>query len=68
MTHYPQQPHLRRTPKAPAAAPKTGLLRAGMWGRPVFKAPALPNPRAAFDALPFTVTRPAPLARRRPSA
>lgn len=68
MTHYPHQPHPRRTSKAPAATPKPGLLRDLVWGRPVFKAPALPNPRVAFDALPFTVTRPAPLARRRPSA
>lgn len=28
------------------------------WGRPIFKAPQLPNPRVIFDPLPFTVHRP----------
>jgi hypothetical protein len=28
-----------------------------VWGRPIFKAPALPNPRHVFDPLPFTATR-----------
>ena len=27
-----------------------------IWGRPIFKAPAL-NPRHVFDPLPFTATR-----------
>lgn len=30
------------------------------WNRPLFKAPALPNPQIVFDPLPFTVNRPAP--------
>jgi hypothetical protein len=29
------------------------------WGRRIFKAPQLANPRAIFDQLPFTVHRPA---------
>jgi hypothetical protein len=28
-----------------------------LWNRPLFKAPALPNPRIAFDQLPFTAAR-----------
>lgn len=28
-----------------------------LWGRPIFKAPQLPNPRVMFDPLPFTAAR-----------
>ncbi|MDI1320376.1 MAG: hypothetical protein PSW75_09325 [bacterium] len=28
-----------------------------LWNQPVFKAPALPNPRVALDPLPFTAVR-----------
>jgi len=28
-----------------------------LWNKPVFKAPALPIPRIAFDPLPFTAAR-----------
>jgi len=28
-----------------------------LWNQPVFKAPALANPRVALDPLPFTATR-----------
>lgn len=37
------------------------LNRDILWNQPLFKAPALPNPHIVFDALPFTVTRPAPI-------
>ncbi len=59
MTHFPHNPAKRPAPKQPAApaTAKPGLLRDLLWGRPVFKAPALPNPRVAFDPLPFTATR-----------
>lgn len=59
MTHFPHHPSLRpaatppgmRKPAAPA------MMRDVLWGRPMFKAPSLPNPRIAFDPLPFTATR-----------
>jgi len=37
------------------------LTRDILWNRPVFKAPALVNPRVAYDPLPFTATRPIPV-------
>jgi len=52
MTYFPRASR----PRAPGTA-KTGVLRDVLWGRPVFKAPHLPSPRAAFDPLPFTATR-----------
>ena len=60
------------TPKRPAAT-AIGLLasvrqilnRDILWNQPVFKAPALANPRVPFDPLPFTANRPAPLRVRR---
>jgi hypothetical protein len=42
---------------APPATKKRILHRDILWGRPVFKAPELPNPRVAFDPLPFTAVR-----------
>lgn len=29
------------------------MLRDILWDRPIFRAPALPNPRVIFDPLPF---------------
>lgn len=52
MTYFPRTSRQRN----PGVA-KPGVLRDVLWGRPVFKAPHLPNPRAAFDPLPFTATR-----------
>ncbi|MCB1103975.1 MAG: hypothetical protein H7A44_13430 [Opitutaceae bacterium] len=52
-----------RKPKHPAnSAPppipvKTAWTQDLIWGKPVFKAPNLPNPRAIFDPIPFTATR-----------
>lgn len=59
MTYFPQQSNLRPASKPSGARPATkpGLVRDILWGRPVFKAPALANPRVAFDPLPFTVNR-----------
>ena len=59
MTYFPQ--HLPERPAIHAAA-KPGdvrqmLPRDILWNQPVFKAPALPNPRVAFDPLPFTAAR-----------
>lgn len=58
MTHFSQQPSSRSAKPASAAgnSSKPGLLRDLMWGRPVFKAPVLPNPRIEFD-LPFLPAR-----------
>jgi len=54
MTYFPQRSSLR-----PAAQPpgRVADARDVLWGRPVFKAPALPNPRVVFDPLPFTAAR-----------
>ncbi|MBI2496966.1 MAG: hypothetical protein HYV75_03240 [Opitutae bacterium] len=59
MTYFPHNP-LKRP-----AGPVTGslvsvrqaILRDILWNQPVFKAPVLPNPRVAFDPLPFTAAR-----------
>lgn len=58
MTHYPRKARYRATPLPASLAPvKPALGRDVLWGRPIFKAPQLPHPRAAFDPLPFTATR-----------
>lgn len=59
MTHFPQRPSLRLSalpPGAPAPG-ESAARRDVLWGRPLFKAPALPNPRLVFDPLPFTAAR-----------
>ena len=67
MTHFPHH-HLQR-PANPAAkafaAVRQNINRDILWGQPVFKAPVLPNPRIAFDPLPFTAAR---VTRRPPHA
>jgi len=59
MTYFPHNP-LKR-PAAPAAGSlgsvRQAIIRDILWNQPVFKAPLLPNPRIAFDPLPFTATR-----------
>ncbi len=57
MTHFPRNSSKSPAAKPPGPVAKPRLLRDLMWGRPLFKAPALPNPRVAFDPLPFTATR-----------
>lgn len=59
MTYFPHN-----SPKRPALSAAKALapvrqpvLRDIMWNQPVFKAPALANPRIALDPLPFTATR-----------
>lgn len=39
------------------ASNRLGLPRDILWGRPVFKAPDLPNPRPRLEPLPFTAVR-----------
>lgn len=67
MTYYPHNPVKRSaSPAAHAfAAVRQNLNRDILWGQPVFKAPVLPNPRVAFDPLPFTTAR---ITRRPPPA
>jgi hypothetical protein len=56
MTHYPQVTKQRNGLRAvPLSA--VSPMRDVLWGRPLFKAPSLPNPRVVFDPLPFTATR-----------
>jgi hypothetical protein len=43
----------RPTPAASAGGIKPASPRDILWDRPVFRAPALPTPRAIFDPLPF---------------
>lgn len=50
----PKRPSLTAPPPIPV---KPAWTQDMIWGRPVFKAPRLPNPRAVFDPLPFTATR-----------
>jgi hypothetical protein len=67
MTYFPHNP-LRRPAVPAASAPAPGRQRFSrdiLWNQPVFKAPALANPRIALDPLPFTGNRLAPAARRR---
>ncbi len=59
MTYLPHNPLQRpAATSATAFAPvRSAIIRDILWNRPVFKAPALTNPRIAFDPLPFTATR-----------
>jgi len=60
MTHFPHNHPLkpRQAESVPAfSAVRPAVLRDILWNKPVFKAPALPNPRVAFDPLPFTAAR-----------
>jgi hypothetical protein len=59
MTPYPPFPKL--PPTALHAPAKPGLSRDVLWGRPLFKAPALPSPRIENSLHPFS---PPHLARR----
>ena len=59
MTYFPHNT-LKRLATAPVAslAPvRPAIMRDILWNQPVFKAPALPNPRVVPDPLPFTATR-----------
>ena len=46
-------PHTNRPTSAASAGVKPSSPRDIVWDRPVFRAPALPSPRAIFDPLPF---------------
>jgi hypothetical protein len=66
MTYFPQHSSLRLTalPSGGRASGNEAARRDVLWGRPIFKAPALPNPRHVFDPLPFTAARVTHPARR----
>ncbi|AOS44818.1 hypothetical protein Verru16b_01887 [Lacunisphaera limnophila] len=67
MNYFPHQhlqPSARPAVRALASV-RQALNRDILWNRPVFKAPALANPRIAFDPLPFTATRLTQLSARR---
>ena len=53
MFPYPQQPNL--PPPALQAPAKPALSRDVLWGRPLFKAPALPIPQLTDTVQPFTI-------------
>lgn len=49
-----------KLPQPDLSAPipiKQAWMQDVIWGRPVFRAPELPNPRKIFEQLPFTATR-----------
>ena len=58
MIYFPHNP-LRHaiTPAQMLASVRQSSNRDILWNRPLFKAPALSNPRIAFDPLPFTAAR-----------
>ena len=55
MTPFIQQPNFQ--PPAHHAAAKPALSRDVLWGRPLFKAPALPSPRIVDSMQPFATRR-----------
>lgn len=57
MTYFPQRPSYRTTDSSANSLKQSTPLRDVLWGRPLFKAPNLQNPRVAFDPLPFTALR-----------
>jgi hypothetical protein len=59
MTYFPHNSlkRLAASPIATLAPVRPAIMRDILWNQPVFKAPALPNPRVVPDPLPFTATR-----------
>lgn len=57
MSAFQKNLHQPTEGTAVPTARKRFLQRDILWGKPVFKAPALPNPRVTPDALPFTAAR-----------
>jgi hypothetical protein len=58
MIYFPHNPLRHATTVAQMlASVRQATNRDILWNRPLFKAPALPNPRIAFDPLPFTAAR-----------
>lgn len=59
MNYFPHN-HLQRSALPAArvlASVRQALNRDILWNRPVFKAPALSNPRVVLEPLPFIATR-----------
>jgi hypothetical protein len=58
MIHFPHNPLKHATTAAHLlASVRQSSARDILWNKPLFKAPALPNPRIALDPLPFTAVR-----------
>lgn len=58
MIYFPHNPLKHATtPAQLLASVRQSSSRDILWNRPLFKAPALSNPRIAFDPLPFTAAR-----------
>jgi hypothetical protein len=59
MIYFPHNPlrHATKVTQLLAAVRQAASNRDILWNRPLFKAPALPNPRIAVDPLPFTAAR-----------
>ncbi len=59
MTFFPHKASHRPAPTPPGSLVpmRPAMMRDILWDRPVFRAPTLPNPRVAFDPLPFTAAR-----------
>lgn len=58
MIYFPHNPLKHATtPAQMLASVRQSSARDVLWNKPLFKAPALPNPRIAFDPLPFTAAR-----------
>ncbi len=51
--HHPASSSANPSSPAHAAKARPGCAQDIVWGRPVFRAPELPSPRAIFDPLPF---------------
>ncbi len=63
MNHFPHNPFKRSATSmaGPFGSVRQAIISDVLWGKPLFKAPALPNPRVLLDPLPLKV---APLAQR----
>jgi hypothetical protein len=58
MIHFPHNPLKHATTAAQMlASVRQSSPRDILWNKPLFKAPALPNPHIALDPLPFTAVR-----------
>jgi hypothetical protein len=59
MNYFPHNPFKRSASPAEASlgSVRQKRLRDILWGQPLFKAPALPNPQVPIDPLPFIAER-----------
>jgi hypothetical protein len=58
MNYFPHNPFKRSiAPAMPSLGSIRPKLRDVLWGKPLFKAPALPIPRLPEEPMPFTAAR-----------